>query len=226
MSALTSPDNIYYLTTAPTDPASMVAESAMQATSIQAALAKRQAITYRWATVTQRNAQTGMNADDIGYQVDVDTEYRYTVGGVWQVWNKPWVAFTPAYTNLTVGTTGAVNTGGWSVSSGVATVDFDTTLGTGFAVASGANVTLPIAMRTAGRVANRSIVGQAIYYDVSATTLFAGSLIFLSGGTAIGLFTTTSAAPPVVIATVQSNRPMAAWGAGDEIHGTLTYQVA
>ena len=77
MSALTSPDNIVYWTTAPIDPASLVAESAAQATSIQNALLTRQGQYYRWANSAARTAQTGMVYGSKGFQVDTGIEYFY-----------------------------------------------------------------------------------------------------------------------------------------------------
>lgn len=38
--------------------------------------------TFRWADATERNAQTGMQAGDVGYQVDTSVYYRY-LGGSW-----------------------------------------------------------------------------------------------------------------------------------------------
>lgn len=38
--------------------------------------------TFRWANATERTAQTGMQAGDMGYQVDTGTQYRHA-GGAW-----------------------------------------------------------------------------------------------------------------------------------------------
>lgn len=84
---LTSPDNIAYATTA--DDLSVEDISAAQATSVQDAFNDkinntRQKQTYRWANSAARTAQTGMQAGDVGYQVDTAMDYIYT-GSAWRL---------------------------------------------------------------------------------------------------------------------------------------------
>lgn len=77
---VTSPDQIFFADGG-TD-ASVADITSTMATSIQTALNSRQIKTYRWPTITERNAETGMVAGDEGYQVDTGRIYRFTTS--WQ----------------------------------------------------------------------------------------------------------------------------------------------
>lgn len=91
MPANTSPDNIVYpVSTDPVAPLETV--FANMANSVQDALdgfrtdfddftAERAIQTFRWADSAARNAQTGMVAGDIGYQIDTAVGYTYSGSG-------------------------------------------------------------------------------------------------------------------------------------------------
>lgn len=93
MPANTSPDNIEYpVSTDPVAPLETV--FANMANSVQDAFDgfrtdwndfedSRAIQTFRWADAAARAAQTGMVAGDIGYQVDMGVQYRYT-GSAWR----------------------------------------------------------------------------------------------------------------------------------------------
>ena len=74
-------------------------------TAISDATDARQIQTFRWADSTERAAQTGMQAGDIGYQIDTTVLYRYN-GSAWRGWSSEWITFTPTYTGFTVGAGG------------------------------------------------------------------------------------------------------------------------
>ena len=76
----------------------------------ETAIGNRQIQTFRWADATERAAQTGMQAGDMGYQVDTDVLYYYSTTwvqiaakGGWQTatlaanWSAPANYLAPAY---------------------------------------------------------------------------------------------------------------------------------
>lgn len=71
----TTPDGIAYLVSG--SPINPVSESAQQASTVQAALAKRSAYSYTWANAAGRTGQSGMREGDTGYQQDTDQPYWY-----------------------------------------------------------------------------------------------------------------------------------------------------
>lgn len=66
MPSATTPDNIWYLNASDAAPGPHTV-TAMMAGSVQAALDGRQLQTYRWTTIAERDAQTGMDYGAIGY---------------------------------------------------------------------------------------------------------------------------------------------------------------
>lgn len=66
MPSATTPDNIWYLNASDAAPGPHTV-TAMMAGSVQAALDGRQLQTYRWTTIAERDAQTGMEYGAIGY---------------------------------------------------------------------------------------------------------------------------------------------------------------
>lgn len=88
----TSPDNIYYPDTsaAHNQPAYM----GTHASSVQAALDKRQRGSYVWSNATGRSNQTGMAEGAEGYQLDTKTEYKYE-NGAWRL-ATPYAEFNSA----------------------------------------------------------------------------------------------------------------------------------
>lgn len=71
----TTPDGIAYLMSG--SPINPVSESAQQASTVQAALAKRSLYSYTWANASARTGQTGMREGDTGYQQDNDQPWWY-----------------------------------------------------------------------------------------------------------------------------------------------------
>lgn len=115
MTATTSPDNIVYWTTS--DPASIVAESAAQATSIQAALTQRfttrQGTNFVWPNAAGRAAETQMTAGSTGYQTDTKERFEYT-GSAWVLLVR--AGATTMIPTLVVASTGTVTQANGKVS--------------------------------------------------------------------------------------------------------------
>lgn len=129
------------------------------------ALIRRQK-TYSWANAAARTAQTGMAANDNGYQVDTDTKYRYS-GSAWVVWEKPVATWSPTYSNITVGNGTAVakysQSGGWTF------LDWELTLGSTSSIAGGTVISLPTTLSSDYPVGS-GLSQNAGIYDLSATT--------------------------------------------------------
>lgn len=86
-----------------------------------AVTAERQIRTYKWATATQRNAQTGMSEGDIGDQADADQRWRYS-GSAWvNITNGlfPVVPTSVAGTGVTVGASGKITATNATNASGI-----------------------------------------------------------------------------------------------------------
>lgn len=162
MSANTSPDSIVYpVSTDQVAPLETV--FANMATSIQTALNGRAVKNYRWANSTARGSQTGMQAGDLGYQVDSGDTYRYS-GSDWVLWIRTLTTFTPSWTNFTPSGT---NTGAYSVVAGWAHVRV---YSTGAVSGSNASITLPINSVTTAASSGVTLAGSGIFVDASAGT--------------------------------------------------------
>lgn len=94
----TTPDNIWY--TQPGDLYSAEAISAQEASSVQAALGKRERYDFMWATDTEQQNQTGATQGSRGYRTDTRTEYIFDQGA--------WRLFTP-YAEMTFSGTSVPN---------------------------------------------------------------------------------------------------------------------
>ena len=87
MPANTTPDNIQYpVSTDNIAPLETVFAS--MANSVQTALNTRAIKSYRWANTAARNAQAGMAAGDVGYQIDDKTSWTYS-GTAWVRGDSP-----------------------------------------------------------------------------------------------------------------------------------------
>lgn len=223
MATYTSPDGIYKPDS--TDQVTpLETPFANMATTIQAALDKREIYTYRWADASERNATTGMRAGDTGYQADEDTVYR-RVGSSWKVWERPETTYIPVVTGLTVGSGGST-AARYMVSSGIVFVQIRSTLGTsGFAV-SGVQYSVPLSIDTSDMFAGVSQLGSVTLFDSSAGTagVYTGNVVYgdtstvrvyrnIVTGTAITTQATTSALPFT-------------WAAGDRIHAWFSYRIS
>lgn len=91
MPGATSPDNIYFLNAS--DPFAPHTVTASVASSVQTALSVRQIYTFRWSTVAEKDAETGMDYGSIGYCEENGYVYVY------DVFSDEWKALNgaPAY---------------------------------------------------------------------------------------------------------------------------------
>lgn len=126
MVSATTPDGIAAWTA--TDPGSFITESQTQASSIQAALSKRQRYTYQWASTAAQTAQTGMVEGSTGYRTDTKTQYIYE--------NSTWRLFTP-YAEFVSADVSVVNT--TFVNAGAISIDTANSNSTSFVTSSGSN---------------------------------------------------------------------------------------
>jgi len=78
------------------------------ADSAEDVVSLRAQYTYRWADSAERAAESGMRANDRGYQIDAGVTYRYS-GTTWQPWDSDvLVHSSPFGSGVTVGN-GTVN---------------------------------------------------------------------------------------------------------------------
>lgn len=215
MADITSPDGIAFWTTDPADSASLVAESAQQASSIQAAFDKRQNFDFRWADAAARTAQSGMVYGSQGFQVDTGVVYFYT-GSVWALWDKPYTAFTPTISGSNIGSTGT-NTAFWSMSSGRAFVEGQIVLGgTGISMGS-TTVTTPV---TAVTGVTSSPRGQVALVDAGSSTYMGTA--FYASATTVSVLPTTVSGSYITYQNITSTVPFT-WVAGDAIRYSYSF---
>lgn len=220
MATYTSPDGIYKPDS--TDQVTpLETPFANMATTIQAALDKREIYTYRWADASERNATTGMRAGDTGYQADEDTVYR-RVGSTWKVWERPETQYAPTVAPA-VGT-GGTTVARYSVSSGLVFVQIRSTLGTsGFSIGD-VRYSVPLAMDTTHMNASISPLGFCSFYDNSATATHSGWMAYFDTNTAQCRRTYVSGTT-VLNSNTSSSAPFT-WAANDRIHAWFSYRIS
>lgn len=211
----TSPDSIYYADG--TTPASIATITAAIATSVQNALNVRETKSYSWADETSRNAQTGMVAGEIGYQVDTDIYYIYS-GSAWRVWAKQPTAYTPAFTGLPLTSSSFV----YSIAGGVVNV-------TGTATASGAatgaiSFSLPVDINSAYLSLTRAgVLGDAAVDDASSAAFYSMTISALTVSTVS--LTALDVSTYVRLIPTSASIPLT-WASGDIISVNFSYPVA
>lgn len=174
----------------------------------------RQGFNFRWANAAARTAQTGMRTNDVAYQIDTDTVYRYNSG--WSVWTQPRTTFTPTFTGLALGNGTA--TCRYAVSEGVVYADYNITLGSSSAVSGAIGVSAPIGSFSV--VPNATILlidaslGAAGRF-VAHPLVSSGSMILYVDGTA-GAYNTITATSATVPTT---------WTTSDQISIAVTYML-
>lgn len=154
----TSPDAIYFADAATV--MDVTAISLAEANSIQTALNnkinnRRQIQTYIWADTAARNAQTGMRKGDMGYQSDIDLNFRYSDAG-WAPFRLGGLTpITPASVSI-VGTSASIQSGGTVAFTSVTTLSISTCFSTDFRnyriviESSGTAATLQVNFRNGG----------------------------------------------------------------------------
>ena len=221
MSTLTSPDNIVVWTTA--DPSSIVAESAAQATSIQAALSARQAATYRVADSTALTALGTVPVNSEAYQIDTDTVYRYNLAGQWKIWARPRTAVAITITGWASATVPPTTTAFVTVVNGIGFLEVKSILGTGTITVANILVTMPYTMSTATFGTNSQMNGAVAFRDVSATANFMGVVLFADANT-LRLYR-VAAAGEGQVAAVSSTSPFT-FATTDEFSLSVMFPIA
>lgn len=134
-------------------------------------------------------------------------------------WQAAWTAFTPTWTNLTVGN--ATQTCAYIQIGKLIIARFRLVFGSTTVVSGTPQATVPVtahanALRTEGEV--------AIYRDASATTNYAG-IVALTLTTAVQFLRENVAGATDAMAGVSSTAPFT-WATSDEICGTIMYEAA
>jgi hypothetical protein len=194
------------------------------AASVQAALDDRQLYDYYWDDAADRAAQTGMVSGSEGFQADTLLTYKYN-GTDWKAWHtlQP-VAYTPTWTNLTVGN--ATQTFSYTLAAGRVAVSGEIILGTTSSVGAGPYMTAPLPLNsylTAAETGNNRVLGGATLcdtgtaaYDGSIATVYSASVMYVRPMLKIASGTYTT------IGTLSSTTPFA-WGTGDYITVDYSY---
>lgn len=220
----TTPDSIYYADG--TTPASLADITAAIATSVQNAFNLREMHTFAWANSTEKAAQTGMAIGDIGYQFDNLIYYRWN-GSAWTIWEKAPVAYTPTFTNLTPTSTSFV----YSVAAGVVRItgtcvnSTTTTTGIRMSLPTGFNIdTTYVNVDTTNFIAS---LGTAVYYDLSATTGYPGSISpYTADAVLFGRYIASTANLTIGAVGGATNPFGVAWASGDIVNVNFSYPVA
>lgn len=161
-------------------------------------------------TTTERDAATvGLNQKCV--VLSNGAEYQKTASG-WRTLNFPKTAFTPSWTNLTIGS--GSNTGFYKIVNGECFGEIVTTLGSGLSVGAAA-FTLPV---TADIAAASMPVGQVNLLDTGSGN-FVGTLLWDGARAAVQY------QPAAFWSAVSSTAPFT-WAAGDSIRGSFRYPVA
>lgn len=224
MATVTTPDNIAADDDSDAyDPAG--AYATLQ-TSVQAALSKRENYTFLWADAAARTAETDMVTMSLGFQQDTKTTYIYN-GTAWKLWHtaQP-IAYTPTWTNLTVGS--AVQLWTYTVAAGMVTVAGYITLGAGSSVGAGPYMTLPLPanglITGAPSSGNNQVLGTAYMEDAGVSFYDGKMLTLVSGGVVYVKYVALNTAGTYsVMANITSTVPFT-WASGDYLTATYTYR--
>jgi hypothetical protein len=215
----TSPDNIFYADG--TTPASLATITAAMATSVQDALDFREAHSFSWTDQTSRNAQTGMVAGDIGYQIDNATYYRYS-GSAWAIWAKAETAYSPTFVNFTASSASFT----YSISGGRVFVTGKATCSTTLPTGSISLTTPSDYAISMTNFANSpaSVVGIGGVDDASTSTDYPLSVRTVSG-TSVAVVATNAASTYATLVATSSAIPLT-WASGDIMFLSFSYPVA
>jgi len=215
----TSPDSIYYADG--TTPASIATITAAMATSIQDAFSLRELKSYSWADETARNAQTGMSASEIGYQVDNDTYYIYN-NSAWQIWAKAATEYTPSFTAFT----SSSSTFTYSIAGSrvfiTGTFTCSSTLPTGvitFTTPQDYNIDT-----TYFDLVRAAIIGTCGIDDASTSNDYDGVVRVVSSST-VSIAVKDVGTTYVRLQSTSASVPMT-WASGDNVYVNFSYPVA
>lgn len=209
--ATTDPDNIPYPDSSWTG--GFKAAMALLAGHLQGMFNTRRAQSYRWANQTARVAQTGMQIDALGYQVDTDTTYRYD-GSTWRLWNVALRTFIPSFSG-TIGNGTAI--GQYSVSSGIVRAVAVITLGTTTSIGT-AQVSYPVPRQ---QTYGTREIGRVLVRDISANNYYSMSAV---AGTDSARPWYTTSTQGIITPLGSSSSPFT-MAQGDTLHYDFQYEV-
>lgn len=147
-----------------------------------------------------------------------DTFAVYVWVGSWKCTFQPLTAYTPTLTGITLGSGGSI-LGAWSRAGATVTWRAMVTLGSsGFAV-SDTFIGLPLAVASSMALSNVTVLGDALFADVSAggAGRLRGAAVMGSANTNARIVQSTS-----FLSIVNSTSPFT-WAAGDQIQVNGTY---
>jgi hypothetical protein len=187
--------------------------SSSEQSSLAAMFERRQWFHYRWANAAARTAQTGMLQGSYGLQVDTDTEYRFA-GGAWRISVLPATAFTPSWTNLTLGT--STVSADYEIAGSVCKGKARVLLASGFSISGSILMNLPV---TAAAILDGRPIGSATYID-AGLGYYRGTLLMNASGQARLMYE-----PTAFLGPINATSPFT-WVATDEIIIDFLYQAA
>lgn len=198
------------------------------AASVQRAFAKRENYDFYWPDAAARTAEADGIAMSLGFQVDNKTVWMHN-GTSWKLWSTlaP-IAFTPTWTNLTVGN--AVQLWTYSVAAGLVTVRGFLAFGTTTSIGAGpwTYMTVPLPanglITSAPNSGSDQSLGTAFLEDL-ATALCPGVVVtYSTGGVIYARFAAFNAAGTYTLATGILTAIPFTWGNGDFLNATYTFQ--
>lgn len=213
--ATTSPDNIPYPDSAFVGGFKLAMSTAIG--RIQELFTDRRRRSYSWATQTQRDAQTGMSIDDMGYQVDTDSSYRYS-GSSWILWNMARRQFTPTVVAGTVGN-GSLANSMYQVVEGRVFGRIAFVLGT---TSNPANLTFQAPVAIPAAQGTNSPIGQVVMFDASSGQRYSAPVVVQ--GQNIQPFRVSTSAQNVV-GPITATAPFV-WASTDRILLEFNYPLA
>jgi len=189
----------------------------------ETAIGNRQIQTFRWANATERGAQVGMQAGDVGYQSDDTTYYRYN-GSAWKAWRSGRITRTGTIlNNVTVGSGTLISY--YQYLDGEIREWGKFTLGTGSAVSGTVEFSTVATMDTSLYSGHRIDLGTITVEDVGSAS-YNGRAAAVSA-TRAGFFVSNVASTYDTQVAVNGSTPMS-WSTanGDTISWNLTYTPA
>jgi hypothetical protein len=174
--------------------------------------------------VTSATRPTGANLYEgrVIYETDTDRLLMYE-GTAWIILDEPWQAFTPTWTNLTIGN--AVQSFFYRRADGYVDISGQILFGTTTTVGGLVGLGVPAAI-TAAAVGSSLVTAWARIDDASAVTAYPAWITF-GTTTRLDFYTFNAAAAAAATATpTAAASPMAAWAVNDAIYVGARWRMA
>lgn len=176
---------------------------------------------FTFLNTTERDAELPVGVRQEGMEAFTRTDrtkYRFS-GGAWRMTSRPLQAYSPTFTNLTLGT-GASSSFQYLVADGLARVNGKIGFGVGFAISSNWSVTLPLPVLEVSAAFTRLCVQGVIFDSNTASMWNVTGEIF--SGQYMNLYSTDSGDGKAYPVTASSPATI---DAGDEFWFDVTYPV-